>query len=114
MDKPSTQASDIEKVDSHISLSQLYLAAIVFVVLFVFSQYARFQVEAVQGHTLTVQAGTEQALHTFHQTSGLIQIAIAEKRPIDIKNYKQHQNTVTKSLIDLASTAPTQIGRAHV
>lgn len=109
MDKASAPASEIVTAKSHISLSQLYLAAIIFVVLFVFSQYARFQVEGVQSHTLKVQTDTEQALHTFHQTSGLIQVAIAEKRPIDAKSYRQHQEIVSKSLIELATSAPDNL-----
>lgn len=109
MDKASVPASEIVTAKSHISLSQLYLAAIIFVVLFVFSQYARFQVEGVQSHTLKVQTDTEQALHTFHQTSGLIQVAIAEKRPIDAKSYRQHQEIVSKSLIELATSAPDNL-----
>lgn len=101
--------TDIEKADSNISLSKLYLSAIVFVVLFVFSQYARFQVEVVQAHILKVHTDTEQALHTFHQTSGLIQVAIAERRPVNAKDYRQYQEVVSKSLIELATSAPDNL-----
>jgi PAS domain S-box-containing protein len=109
MDDRSLQPAELTAAHSQISLSQLYLAAIVFVVLFIFSQYARFQVEAVQSYTLKVQTDTEQALHTFHQTSELIQLAIAEQRAIDANNYKQHQETLSKSLMDLATTAPENL-----
>ncbi len=102
---PSNQAES----SNPISLSQLYLAALVFVVLFVFSQYARYQVEKVQQHTLMVQTHTEQALHTFHQTSGLIQLAIAEKRSIDTKQYTAYQEVLTHNLLELAQTAPTHL-----
>ena len=92
-----------------ISLTQIYVAAIVFVILFVFSQYARWQVERVQTHTLKIQTDTEQALHIFHQTSGLIQLAIADHRIIDRHQYQQHQEILTQSLINLASSAPAYL-----
>lgn len=92
-----------------ISLSQLYLSAVIFVILFVFSQYALFQLEKVQKHTIKVQTETEQALHTLHQTSGMIQIAIAENRTLDKGVYQEYQTRLNHSLSELATQAPTEL-----
>ncbi len=92
-----------------ISLSQLYLSAVIFVILFVFSQYALFQLEKVQKHTIKVQTETEQALHTLHQTAGMIQIAIAENRTLDKGVYQEYQTRLNHSLSELATQAPTEL-----
>ena len=107
----NAQAGEFQKlkvVTSQVSLNQLYLAAVIFVVLFVFSQYARFHVENAQNHALKIQTDTEQALHTFHQSSALLHVALSEKSVINVKTYHQLQDIVVQSLIKLAISAPKQ------